>query len=85
MGLQEPAPSGDYRFDYTHLQYDDRSFFQKMMFWRDYGGPSYSGIYQTRLEAEGENTRIFLNFGTGSPATTSSAEHVLGIFMDRLG
>ena len=85
MEMLEGRDDGSHRFEYYHLRYDDRGFFQKMMFWRNYGGPNYSGIYQTRVEADGVEARVYLDFATGGPATTDSAEHILGIFMERLG
>jgi hypothetical protein len=85
MTLMERNPDGAYRFEYQQLSYDDRSIWEKLAFWRGGEGPNYSGLYRTRLEAEGGDTRIYLLFDAGTPATTDAAEHVLGIFMERLG
>lgn len=85
MDMMERGENGDYRFDYMHLQYDDRSFWKKLKFWDNSLGPNYSGVYRTRVEADAEGARIYLYFDSGESATTSAAEHVLGIFMDRLG
>ena len=85
MELLNKDPAGGHRFEYYHVRRDDRSFWQKMKFWSDGRGPNYSGIYRTRVEADGENSRVYLLFDSGENATTASAEHVLGIFMERLG
>ena len=81
----EGADEGQHRFEYVHVIYDERSIWQKMAFWRGGKAPNYSGIYRTRVEGEGEDARVYLLFDSGDPATTDSAEHVLGIFMERLG
>ncbi len=85
MNLLEKDTAGKHRFEYYHARIDERSFWQKMKFWSGGKGPNYSGIYRTRVEADGEDTRVYLLFDSGESATTDSAEHVLGIFMERLG
>lgn len=85
MRLIDKDPGGQHRFEYHHARTDERSFWRKMLFWTDGKGPNYSGIYRTRMEADGEGTRVYLLFDSGEAATTDSAEHVLGIFMERLG
>jgi uncharacterized lipoprotein len=85
MRILDGADPGQYRFEYVHLTTDDRSFWQKMAFWNRGKGPNYSGIYRTRVVGDGEQARVFLLFDDGSSATTDAAEHVLGIFMERLG
>ena len=85
MQMLERGGAGEYRFTYSHQRLDQRSLWQKMKFWNDDLGPNYSGTYRTRVAGDGENTRIYLMFDSGEPATTSAAEHVLGIFMERLG
>jgi uncharacterized lipoprotein len=85
MNLIERDSGGAHEFEYIHLRVDDRGFFQKLMFWRSDQGPNYSGTYRTRLQADGEQTRVYLLYVTGNPADTGAAEHLLGIFMERLG
>lgn len=75
----------DLRFEYVHIRYDDRSFWQKLAFWNDGGGPDHSGVYRARIVPDGENARVFLDLDSGTPANTAAAEHILGIFMERLG
>lgn len=84
MKVLEKGAAGRHRFEFYHVVYDERSFWQKMAFWRSDSGPNYSGIYRTRVEADGEDARVYLMFDTGESATTDSAEHILGIFMERL-
>lgn len=85
MDLLERGDNGAYRFEYFHQRIDDRSIWQKMAFWNDSLGPNYSGVYRTRVEPDGEDTKVYLMFDSGQQATTTSAEHILGIFMERLG
>lgn len=85
MRLIERDPAGAHQFEYLQLRADDRGFFKKLMFWRSDEGPNHSGTYRFRLEPDGDQTRVYLNYGTGSPAATGAAEHILGIFMERLG
>lgn len=85
MNLLERNPDGSHRFEFAHLVYDDRNFWQRMKFWDNDLGPNYSGVYRTEVEEDPEGARVYLYFDNGTPATTTSAEHVLGIFMERLG
>jgi len=39
----------------------------------------------TKLKADGGDTRVYLLFGNGEAVDTAGAEHILGIFMERLG
>jgi uncharacterized lipoprotein len=73
------------RFEYVHIRYDERSFWEKLAFWNNSKGPDFSGFYTTRVEADGEEARVYLYLDSDTPATTSAAEHILGIFMERLG
>ncbi len=82
--LEEDSAGGQ-RFEYAHVRYDDRSFWQKLAFWNDGKGPDYSGIYRARVVPDGDRSRVYLEFDSGTPADTSAAEHILGIFMERLG
>jgi len=86
MSLLETDPEGAHRFEYRHVRVPvEKGFFGKFLFWRDNLGPDYSGTYRVRLEQEGQETRVYLETGSGGIAPTNAAEHVLGIFMERLG
>lgn len=81
-----PADEPDaLRFEYAHVRYDERSFWQKLAFWNRGSGPDFSGIYRARIVPDDAGSRVYLDFDSGSPATTNAAEHILGIFMERLG
>jgi uncharacterized lipoprotein len=75
----------EHRFEYVQPNTDDRSFWQKLAFWSRSDTPDYSGFYFTRVEADAEGSRVYLFLDSGTPATTTAAEHILGIFMERLG
>lgn len=86
MQLIKQGENGAHLFEYVHQRIpQEKSFFQKILFWRSNEGPDYSGTYQLKLEPAGEETRVFLRFQDGNPAETSAAEYVLGAFMERLG
>jgi uncharacterized lipoprotein len=85
MNVLELGDQGQHRFEYAHTLPDDRGFFERILFWRNDELPNYSGTYETRLEADGEETRVYLMFDAGGAANTRAAEHILGIFMERLG
>jgi uncharacterized lipoprotein len=86
MNLTENNNEGSHRFEYRHTRVpQEKTFFGKMAFWRDNLGPDYSGSYKVRLESDNDETRVYLILETGSPVSTNAAEHILGIFMERLG
>mgnify|MGYP006278993899 CR=1 FL=1 len=81
-----PSEAADtLRFEYVHVRYDDRSLWQKLAFWNRGDVPDFSGIYRARIVPDESGSRVYLDFDAGSPATTNAAEHILGIFMERLG
>jgi len=84
MQLLDEGADGQ-TFNYVHEQHDDRGFFRKLLFWRNDLGPNYSGKYRIRLQADGDQTRVYLHYDDGRPAEIGAAEHLLGIFMERLG
>ena len=85
MTMLEADDSGVYKFHYTQVFPNQKTgFFSSMAFWKD-GPPNYSGIFMTKLKADGEDTRVYLLFGNGESVDTVGAEHVLAIFMERLG
>lgn len=86
MNLLEIHPQGAHRFEYRHVRAPvEKGFFEKFLFWRDNLGPDYSGTYRVRMEDDGAETRVYLESDSGAPAQTNAVEHVLGIFMERLG
>jgi len=85
MSLLEDGADDGHRFEYVHLVQDTRSFWRKLAFWNNDLGPNYSGFYRTRIEPDAAGSRVYLLFDSGEPATTGAAEHILAIFMERLG
>ena len=87
MTMLKMSDSGAHKFHYTQMHAEtEEGFFSRMAFWRD--RPEYidfSGTFMTSLRADGQDTRVYLLFGTGDPVDTSGSEHILGIFMERLG
>ena len=87
MTMLKMSDSGAHKFHYTQVhQETNEGFFSRMAFWRD--RPEYidySGTFMTSLRPDGQDTRVYLLFGTGDPVDTSGSEHILGIFMERLG
>lgn len=86
MKLVKQDENGAHLFEYVHQRIpQEKSFFQKILFWRSNEGPDYSGTYQLKLEPNGKETRVFLRSQNGDRAETNTAEYVLGAFMERLG
>jgi len=84
MTLLEESATGAHKFHYTQVFLNEEGFFSRLAFWRDQPA-NYSGIFMTSLKADGQGTRVYLLFGNGEPVDTAGAEHILGIFMERLG
>jgi len=84
MTMLEADPSGSYKFHYSQPKPPDEGFFSKMAFWRDQPF-DYSGTFMTDLRPDGRNTRVYLLFGNGQVVDSEGTEHILGIFMERLG
>ncbi len=84
MKLLEKDDNGAYKFQYQQQHVDKEGFFHRIMFWRD-GPRDYSGTYRLALKQDGKNTRVYLYETDGSSADTETSEHILGIFMERLG
>lgn len=84
MTMLERDDAGAHKFHYTQTFLNKDGFFSSMAFWRD-GPVDYSGVFMTRLKADGANTRVYLRFGNGEAVDTTGTEHILGIFMERLG
>lgn len=88
MTMLKMDDSGAHKFHYTQKppESNNEGFFGRMAFWRD--RPEYinfSGTFMTSLRPDGQNTRVYLLFGTGEAVDTAGSEHILGIFMERLG
>ncbi len=84
MTMLEMDESGAHKFHYTQVFLNEQGFFSKMAFWRD-KSVDYSGVFKTNIRADRGGTRVYLLFGNGEPVDAEGAEHVLGIFMERLG
>ena len=86
MNLTERSDDGAHKFEYRHVRIpQEKSFFEKMAFWKENLGPDYSGSYRVRLQPDGDETRVYLDMDSGTAASTNAAEHILGMFMERLG
>lgn len=83
----DTSGGGAHKFHYTQVhQETDEGFFSRMAFWRDRPDfIDFSGTFMFKLRPDGQNTRVYLLFGTGGPVDTQGSEHILGIFMERLG
>jgi hypothetical protein len=84
MTMLERDDSGSHKFHYKQDPPESQGFFSSMAFWRD-RPLDFSGTFKTSLVPDGENTRVYLLFGTGESVDTAGSEHILGIFMERLG
>ena len=62
-----------------------KGFFKSMLFWRGGKAIDYSGNYRTRLEADGEKTRIYLFDMEGQSTSEGAADAVLGRVLESLG
>ena len=87
MTMLQKSPSGLHKFYYKQPRpVSDEGFFSRMAFWRSRPDfVDFSGTFMTSLRPDGEDTRVYLLFGTGEAVDTAGSEHILGIFMDRLG
>jgi uncharacterized lipoprotein len=84
MTMLREDETGAHKFHYKQTIETDEGFFSSMAFWRSKPF-DYSGTFVTLLRADGKNTRVYLLFGTGEAVDTAGSEHILGIFMERLG
>ena len=88
MTMLKLDDAGGYKFHYTQPPpaSEGKGFFSSLAFWRDRPeNINFSGTFMTSLKPDGQDTRVYLLFGTGEPVDTAGSEHILGIFMDRLG
>jgi uncharacterized lipoprotein len=84
MTMLETDESGAHKFHYKQTDTSDEGFFSTMAFWRSKPF-DYSGTFMTQLKPDGDDTRVYLLFGNGETCDVSGSEHILGIFMERLG
>lgn len=84
MTMLKRDEAGAHKFHYSQAAPPDEGFFSNMAFWRS-DAFDYSGTFMTRIKPDGENTRVYLLFGTGGAVDAAGSEHILGIFMERLG
>jgi len=86
MSLLLEDEEGGHHFEYEQVPIViEKTFKQKMAFWRDDKILDYSGTYQCRLQPDGKETRVYLMNEANEAVPTNTAEHVLGIFMEELG
>ena len=76
---------GVYRFDYYQTFEDEDGFFSKLAFWSRDEAEDYSGAYQTYVEPDGEQTRVYIKYADGTECEPDAAEHVLDAVRQRLG
>ena len=84
MTMLERNDAGSHKFHYKQKMPENEGVFSNMAFWRSQP-KDFSGTFMTRLKADGEDTRVYLLFGNGETVDTAGTEHILGIFMERLG
>lgn len=86
MELVERNDETGHVFSYRHVRLPrEKGFFGKLLFWREDYGPDYSGTYRVRLQEDDDETRVYLDVQGGGQAPSNAAEHILGLFMERLG
>ena len=86
MEMVERNDEAGHVFSYRHVRLPrEKGFFGKLLFWREDYGPDYSGTYRIRLQEDDDETRVYLDVNGGGQAPSNAAEHILGIFMERLG
>lgn len=77
---------GVYRFDYYQtFGGEDEGFLSRMAFWNRDEVEDYSGAYQTFVEPDGEQARVYIKYADGTDCEPDAAEHVLDVVRSRLG
>lgn len=85
MEMVRQEQNGSYVFEYHQVVVNvDEGFFNSLAFWRP-DPPNYSGSYQTLLEPDGGNTRVYVKYADGRDVPMEAAEQVLAILKERLG
>lgn len=84
MTMLKSDESGSHKFHYKQVAPPEEGFFSNMAFWRNQPA-DYSGTFMTLLKPDGQETRVYLLFGNGEVVDTAGTEHILAIFMERLG
>lgn len=77
--------NGVYRFDYYQKFGDTEGFFSKMAFWNRDASEDYSGAYQTFVQPEGDETRVYIKYADGTDCEPDAAEHLLAVVGARMG
>lgn len=77
--------TGVYRFDYYQTFEDTGGFFNSLAFWRRDKSEDYSGAYQTFVQPDGENTRVYIKYADDTDCEADAAEHLLLVIRKRLG
>ncbi len=77
---------GVYRFDYYQtFGGEDEGFLSRMAFWNRDEVEDYSGAYQTFVEPDGDQARVYIKYADGTDCEPDAAEHVLDVVRSRLG
>lgn len=76
-----------FRFHFEHdpVEVQRRGLFARMAFWRGTEVMDFRGIYQARVEGDGDRTRVALLDERGDVVEMDRAEYVLSILRERLG
>jgi uncharacterized lipoprotein len=77
--------NGVYRFDYYQKFGDTAGFFSKMAFWNRDANEDYSGAYQTFVQPQGDETRVYIKYADGTDCEADAAEHLLAVVGARMG
>ena len=56
-----------------------------MAFWNRDEVEDYSGAYQTFVEPDGDQARVYIKYADGTDCEPDAAEHVLDVVRSRLG
>lgn len=77
---------GVYRFDYYQtFGGEEAGFLSRMAFWKRDDVEDYSGAYQTYVEPDGEQARVYIKYADGTECEPDAAEHILDVVRARLG
>jgi uncharacterized lipoprotein len=85
LDQNDAAHSYDFYYADPPRPQQKRGFFKSMLFWRNDKPVDYSGNYRTRLEAAGEETRVYILDMEGKATSEGAADAVLGLVLETLG
>ena len=74
-----------FQFDHDPIEVQRRGLFARMAFWRGTEVIDFRGVYQARVEGEGDQTRVALLDERGEVVEMDRAEYLLSILRERLG